>query len=286
LIAILAGMLLSPFFPHNWEMFFLQNFYVLFMYNKGNVNLHMGGELSPMNTKSLLLVNTAVIIPYFLVFFTGLIKPLKTSSKTNILFLMSLALILLTFMTKRFAEYSVPVTLLFCAFYFTEQLKQYSFKALLNPLKGKLAFLAIIFTFIGLSINSYIDVAQQFSGARENDLKEAALYLKEHTNDNELVFTGDWDDAPGLFFYNDKNRYFVFLDPNFMYYWDKDVWKKWDDTVNGRMGNKTYDILKNDFKVNYGVATSNFSNFKKIITNDQHMKIVYQDRNAFVFKLD
>jgi len=283
-LATLAGMLLSPFFPNNFTMFYLQNFYVLW---KGAANqqlLHMGGEFWPMDTRELIGVNIAVVISMILAFFTALRAPFKVSNKTIELFLISLALILLTCLSKRFTEYSVPVTLLFCGFYFSPYLAEldwYALKKWRIPVIG----LAVI-TMLSMGCGSYYSTIDDYKGASPSGLEPAALWLKAHTNDNELVYTGDWDDAPELFYFNHKDRYLVFLDPNFMYYWNPRIWQIWDSLSNGKIGNRTFDVLKNTFHVRYGVATNDFFNLKNIILNDPRMKVVDQTPNAYVFSLD
>ncbi|MBU0765970.1 MAG: hypothetical protein KJ607_14180, partial [Bacteroidetes bacterium] len=286
LCAIIAGMLLSPFFPNNLTMFYLQNFYILWKGTGGGPDLHMAGEFSPMSTYNMLVVNMAVLIPYFAAFFTALFSPEKTGKTAKALFWLSLSLIILTFLSKRFAEYSVPVTLLFCAFFFSPYLENLSVRKSLKPLKGKLFALLFIAGMAFLFINSHINLIPEFSNVKPPGLRGAALYLLEHTDDDELVFTADWDDAPELFYFNHKNRYFVFLDPNFMYFYNNRIWEKWDSLSNGRMGNKTCEMLKSDFGIRYGVATSDFSGLRQIIAKDPKAEIVYKDSYAYVFRIN
>lgn len=283
--ATILGMLCSPFFPNNWELFYIQNFYIPYMASGSGVNLFMGGEFGAMSTKSALIAQVTVIIAFALAFFMAMYKPRKWNVPTRSLFLIALSLIWITCFSKRFTEYSVPVTLLFCAFFFNAYLKDIELP--IRPFtlkKAGFGLLGIILLSV-LGYNSYYNTVGEFRGAREPGLKSAALYLQEHTDENELVYTGDWDDGPELFFYNHKNRYLVFLDPNFMYYWNKEIWHRWNDLSSGRLGKQTYDVLKDEFKVRYGVATSNFSQLRNIINNDPRMEIVHKSPGAFVFKL-
>ena len=82
-VAIIAGMLLSPFFPNNVELFYLQNFYIPYMAGDTGLNLHMGGEFGPMDTRAVIKVNTAVLIPYVAAFFTALYSPMKWDKKPD-----------------------------------------------------------------------------------------------------------------------------------------------------------------------------------------------------------
>ncbi len=177
--------------------------------------------------------------------------------------------------------------MMFCAFFFAPYLNE--FKPISYWKKQKLTASIAAFLLIGiitvLAIRSYNDVAPQFR-TKESRYKSAALYLKEHVPKDQVVYTCDWDDAPDLWFYNSNNRYLIFLDPNFMYFWNPKLWRKWDRLSNGRFGAKTYDLLKNDFKVTYGVCTSNFSRLKRVIERDPKMQIVHQTSRVYVFKLE
>lgn len=282
--AMLLGMVVHPYFPRNFEFFYVQNLFTLWMNLEGGVNLHMGGEVSPMSTRKLIVVNASLLIPYCAAYFTALHGRPKADVETRSMFLISLALLMLMCMFKRFAEYAVPATFLFCAFSFRPQLNKIDI-ADWSRRHGMAGFLAICLLAV-LSVHSYLDVAPQFRGAKEPRLKSSAEFLLDRTEPDEVVFTCDWDDAPTLFFYNHKNRYLVFLDPNFMFYWDRDRWKRWYDLANGRLKGETYDALKGEFKVRYGVCTSNFGDLKDEILRHEGMAIVHEAKGAYVFRVD
>ncbi|MFH2007305.1 MAG: hypothetical protein ABI333_12010 [bacterium] len=119
LVGMLVGWVVHPNFPNNVSGFFLQNVLVISNQWAPKVNLNMGGELNPMTTRSLLGVNTATLVPLWLAFVFALIKRPPVSTRTAFLFAASTLYLILTLFTKRFAEYWIPVTLLFCAFYFS-----------------------------------------------------------------------------------------------------------------------------------------------------------------------
>ncbi len=232
--ATITGMLCSPFFPNNITFFYLQNFYILWQGTAGQVDLHMGGEFAPMDTQQLIIVNMTVVLSFVAAFFMAMYIKRKWDSKTLSLFLVSLSLILLSCISKRFAEYSIPVSLLFCAFFFSPLWGEFDWAKWKVP-SAILAFAVIMV----LGYNSYINTIGEFNDVRPSGLKDAAIWLKENTDSNELIYTADWDDAPELFYFNHRNRYLVFLDPNFMYYWNPRVWEKWDSLSNGHYGSNT-----------------------------------------------
>lgn len=288
LVGMLVAMLCHPYFPNNIIYLYLQNFYVLWQASQGGgIDLRMGGEFGPMTTRKLLDVNTSVILPYAAAFFLALFRPVRINKQTKSLFFISLALIILTLHTKRFAEYSVPVTLMFCAFYFQHHIAELDVVSHIRESLGRtLLIVGIGVAVIAvLGIRSYRDVAPLFR-VSETGYKGSALYLKKFAPKGQVVYTCDWDDAPALFFYNHTNRYIVFLDPNFMYFWNPKMWHKWNDLSFGHFGKKTYKMLKNDFKVTYGTCTSDFWKLRSIIRRHPKMKIVYSDRHGYVFKVN
>ncbi|GIV32732.1 MAG: hypothetical protein KatS3mg031_0267 [Chitinophagales bacterium] len=284
LLAMGAGMLASPYFPDNFLMFYVQNFFIPWMSVGGGIDLHMGGEFSPMHTRAAITAHAAVVLPLVIGFVLAIRLPEKHERKTLSLLPIVLFLIFITCFSKRFTEYSVPVTLLFCGFFFTPYIKKYL--ECREPKEIVILLSAAGIMLAGLAMNSHASTVQVFRGIGPPVLEEAAKYLLKHTEEDEVVFTADWDDAPELFYFNHKNRYLVFLDPCFMYYWNPEVWRRWDAVSNGRMGSQTYTVLKDEFRVRYGVATSNFQQLRNIIERDPRMRIVHQTSGAFVFKLD
>jgi len=119
LVGMMLGWVVHPNFPHNVSGFYVQNIIVIFAHWAPGVNLNMGGELQPMSTRSLLGVCQATLIPLWLVFITALVKRPTVDTKTVFLFAASTLYLIMTLFTKRFAEYWIPVTGLFVAFYFS-----------------------------------------------------------------------------------------------------------------------------------------------------------------------
>src|SRR5690606_20916260 len=139
----------------------------------------------------------------------------KTDLKGITLFVISLALITLTALSKRFAEYSVPVTLWICAHFFTAYFQNFGNLQLAKRYKTITVVAFIIYGI--LFFRSYKDVQPQFK-TQLHRLVAAGDWLKKNVPPGERIFTCDWDDAPALFYANHTHRYLVFLDPNFMYF--------------------------------------------------------------------
>lgn len=287
-VSILAGMLCNPYFPDNFVIFWIQNLAVPWAAIRDGVSLGMGAEFGPMTTRQLIGTATAVVLPYFAAFFVAMVRPRRIHAKTAALFLMSLALIVMTMVTRRFAEYSVPVTLFFLASFFTDQLRDLDLRATFRR-RGKgrarvvTAWTLILICLVVLHWRSYRETAPWFV-AEETPLKAAALYLENHSEEGEVVFTCDWDDTPQLFFHNHHNRYPVFLDPLFMYYADPDLWQEWSTAASGGSGWRTYDVLAGRYT--HGVCTSDYVELRQIIGKDPRIDIVLETDGAYVFRLN
>jgi len=212
----------------------------------------------------------------------------KLDRKVTSLFVVSCSLIVLTLMIRRFIEYSVPLTLFFLAAFYTSQLKDFSLRAELGRAGRKRVLVGgaaavVLLAATGLFVRSYLDAAPHFR-VPEPVLKDAALYLREHTAEDELVFTCDWDDTPALFFYNHHNRYPVIMDPNFMYVWNPEHWEEWYGIAHGDFGGRTYNLLAERYE--YGVCTWDFEHLKWIVENDPRMEIVLDNGGSWVFHID
>ena len=110
------------------------------------------------------------------------------------------------------------------------------------------------------------------------------MWLAEHTEPDELVFTCDWDDSPQLFFYDDHNRYPVMMDPVLMYLHDPQLWREWSRIADGGFAGRTYDMLVKTYR--HGVCTWDFEAFRHIVETDPRFTIVHDDVDAFVFSID
>jgi hypothetical protein len=286
--ATVLGMLVNPYFPNNVRLFWVQNFAVPWMAVGSRADLNMAVELGALSTRTFLLSHLSVVVPYLLAIYLSLARPRRVDTKTRILFVISTFFLLMTFMIRRFLEYSVPITLLFLAAFYTEQLAGFDLRAALANAGRRrrwavAAIVALVVLLGSLQVRTWHHVMPNF-GPGPPMRQEAALYLKEHADPDELVFTCDWDDTPELFFFNDRNRYPVILDPSFMYYRDPEVWREWYEVARGGFAGRTYDILARDYR--FGVCTWDFEDLKRIVEKDPRMEIVHDDGGAWVFRID
>ncbi len=59
------------------------------------------------------------------------------------------------------------------------------------------------------------------------EIRAAMAFLKENSNEGDIVFTDDWDVFPAFFYHNRKNHYIVGLDPKFTHWRRPDLWDRY-----------------------------------------------------------
>ena len=287
--AMLAGIVVNPYFPETLTWFWTVNVMVPWMALAADVDLKMADELMPMATWEFIVAHAPVVFGTFVAAYASFVRPMRSSDKTRGLFLFFCAYALLASMNQRFIEYSMPVGLLFVAAWATDYLQGVDLGELRRKCRpasvyalGALASLVLA----GMLFYTYRDMIPLLRGGPP-ERKGAALYLKEHTIADELVFTCDWDDAPELFFFNDENRYPVIMDPFYMYAHDPDVWNEWASIAAGSYAGRSYDMLAKHYR--YGICTVEFEELKVIVESDPRMEVVFDDTDgggAWVFRLD
>ena len=283
--ATILGMLIHPHFPNNLRLFWWQNFLVPWLARAGAAGLAMGREFDPLTTRQLLLPHLAVVLPLLLALYLAVTRPRETTDRTRSLLVVAGVLVLMTLMMKRFVEYSIPLTLFFLASFYTDRLEGIDLRAWFREkrrLASVLATIGVLLT-AALVVRSYRATAPEFL-AYPPMREEAARYLLEHTEPDELVFTCDWDDSPELFYFNQKNRYPVLLDPGFMYARDPAAWRSWFEVARGAHVGETYDTLAAEYR--YGVCTWDFEEMRRRIEKDPRMEIVLDTETAYVFHID
>lgn len=284
LFAFLIGMLVSPYFPKNLYGFLYPNVIIPYFASGAGKALGMGMEFLPITTRQLLLDCAPVVAVYFAAFFTALAFPREHSRRTLLAFVFAHALLIPTLAMKRFIEYSMPLTVLFLGMYFNAYAREWDLRAFARKRPcGAFCAAAALAAALGLGLwYSHAGCVKSFRHWPAT-YKRAALELKKRTAPGEFVYTCDWDDTPQLFFFNHHNRYPVFLDPTFIFRWSPDAWARWKDIAHGVQGPNTGRLLRGVAR--YGVCSSDFGSLQAVVRKSPDMRIVYEDDNAFVFKV-
>ena len=281
------GMLVHPNFPTNIIVWHIQNINVVLTAWAGTKNeLGIAGELRPINTRDFVYSFMPLLIPYTLMIWSMFTKTTKNSFKTMCLFAIATAYLFAFMNSLRFNEMWVPFSILFFASYYTDLSEELNFKALIIKNKAiAVSIMLVVLAFYGGTFrDSYKSLHRDFLFNSNKPYNEDAAWLKHNISDNSIVYTCDWDDAPYLFFGNDKARYLVFLDPHFMYDWDKNIWDIWYRTSNG-LTSDPYQNIKQVFGAKYVYCTSDFRSLISQMKNDVRFRQLRQTKDSVVFEV-
>ncbi len=281
-------MIAHPYFPKNLTFFYVQNFYVMFLGLTKHVNLSLAGELQPLDTRQFVGGNAPLIVNLLGLAFVAAHRRRPLSERTRLMLPIALVVVLLTCASKRFLEYSVPVTTLFCAFLFTDACEGYGRKEFIKDYgtAGKLFAAAWLVAMLAATGVEAAIVRRDFVRTPPPRFEELARALAANAPPGEFVYTCDWDEPPELLFFDDQYRYPVLMDPTFMYYQDPAVWKRWSDVSNARLTpDETYRTLTETFHARFGVCGSKFAGLRALLGADPRFTILAENKQGFAFEV-
>ncbi|MFI5361952.1 MAG: hypothetical protein ACHQ49_08290 [Elusimicrobiota bacterium] len=288
LAAYALALLVHPYFPKNLTFLYVQNFYAMFMGLTQRVDLHMGNELLPLDTRQFVGGNLPLLANLLGLGFVAMHRRRALSERTLLTFPIMIAVVLLSCVSKRFLEYSVPVATLFAAFLFTDVLDGYAEDDFARDFgtPGKafaLCWLAALGAAFGVEASM---VRRDFSRTPPPRFEELARAVAAKAPAGEVVYACDWDEPPELLFFNEKNLYPVMLDPTFMYYWDPGLWKRWSDVSNARLTpDETLKTLTDTFHARFGVCGAKFSALRALLGADPRFAILAENERGFAFEI-
>lgn len=303
LAGILAGLFINPFFPQNLHFYWQQIFKIAVVNYQETIGV--GAEWYGYNFFEFLGGNFIIFTLFllgFLALFFNFFYSLKNKkfekdffAKTLTFLLMSLLFLFLTIRSRRNIEYFLPLAILFSSFSLTSFVNNFGFQKIkreILPLfrKKKLLLAVIIIYFLiaslFVSVRDIIRVEKYFySGFPAARYKGASDWLVENTPRGSIVFNGDWDDFPMLFYHNSHNYYIVGLDATFMYEYDNDLYWQWANTTLGKIDKNLYGIVKGKFGADYVFMDSDHKKMQLNFIRDPHFKTVYHDEECTVFGL-
>jgi hypothetical protein len=285
--AYALAMIVHPYFPKNLTFFYVQNLYVMFLGMTHKVDLSLAGEILPLDTRQFVGAHLPLIVHLLGLSLVFMHRRSPLSERTRSMFLMALITILLTCGSKRFVEYSVPVTTLFCALLFTDVFAGYGLKDFAREYgrAGRVFAFAWLAALLGAAGAEAVIVRRGMAAVKPPRLRALAASLAAAAPPGAFVYTCDWDEPPELLFFADQYAYPVLMDPTFMYYWDPAIWRKWSDVANARLEPaETARALKETFGARFGVCGSKFSGLRYMMEDRKRFKILAENENGFVFE--
>ena len=290
------GMIINPYFPKNLSYWWQQ------LVQIGIVNyqdkIGVGGEWYPYAPLDL----TAGSIVLFLIAVFALvmffIKIKKQSAISWTTFLLAIFFTFWNIKSRRYVEYSIPFIGLFSAVSLRDSLAVYNLKDFINKLKkfffGSLFNGMVVFLVVLLITVSCVVIFVKEQKATKNDLrggmaadkfKQSMSWLKDNSEEGEIVLHSDWDEWPLLFYQNSKNYYIVGLDPTFMYNYDQDLYWQWVNITIGKQRTDLHDIIKNNFNASWVFLETDHPGMDSNISNSEGFELKYEDNEAKIYQV-
>jgi hypothetical protein len=278
------GMLLHPYFPKNILFFYVQNILVVWAAVSKHVDLSLGGEIFPMDTRLLLTAQFPLLIHLAGLLFVFMHRRPPLSRRTMVLFPIMLVVAAMAMVSKRFVEYAIPVATLFCAFACSDILAGPSARELF---RGRRFLLAVWLAFVALASGAWVTVVRgQYARLRPPVFEGVAAALRDRAPAGEIIYTCDWDEPPELLFYNDQHRYLVMMDPMFMYYRYPELWELWGRVSNGALSpDATIRAFRERFGTRFGACSREFDALRTLIAGDRRYRIIAEDGSAYAFEV-
>lgn len=287
----LAGLVFNPFFPQNLK-FYWEQIVQIAVINYQDV-IGVGNEWYPYAFRSLwddlplLFVLSAAAILILPVVLEGK-KDDERQRRFRIALALSACAMLFLFMTlrsRRHVEYFVPLMMLSVA--------SWSSQLPWGKIRPFARRYAISFFLLGACLVSMTAVYAQRSLAQaKKDLdgsyrftlyEKASAFLAANTEPNEVIIHSDWDQMPPLFWWNDKDRYMMGLDPTFLYNASHERYKDYVDFTLG----KSADPIKvmDEFGARFVLSDRGHANMQEMLEKSGRFEKAYTDSETFIYRL-
>lgn len=308
LIGLITGWLLRPNPLGAAKIVWVQLFQLFFEKQKG-MQLLFGLELKPLDWQAIkfqllpmlvIWIGAAVLALYFI--FSEKNRTHTAFEKEIIwtsLFISVVFLTLAFIAGRRATDFWALFGVIFAGSVFNQFLKSQEYRK--KNFKTVVSFcLWIIFVFMIVRHSQIFYVyASEDNTLAPNHLKEAALWLKDNSQNGDIVFHTSWDSFGPLFYWNQKNYYINGADPIFEYAFSKELyWKNHLLALSGKdyvcgfvpcsknNGESLYKVLAEDFRARYIVIElSRNSGLAGHLNKDFHFEKVFDNGKEVIYRL-
>lgn len=295
-VGIIAGLLIHPSFPQHLR-FYWNQIIQIGLVNYQNV-IGVGAEWYPTGVAtllgSLLLVNSVVLIAVVIFVVTWRRQPVLP----KVALAMFIIFFFFTLKSRRYVEYYVPWGYIFAAFTlhasgmldYAQRLITKNIRGLARDWFSRTVAITIVayalFMIPGLAASEAGRLYRSFrSDSPVDQFASAGAWLREHSNQGDIVFHDDWDNFPALFYNVAKVRYIVGLDPTFMYNYNPDLYWQWARITKGEQTENLLEIIQGEFKARFVIIDSDHSAMRANIEQDGRFKLVYEDKEVSIFRV-
>lgn len=302
LVGCAAGMVLTPYFPHNLQLLIEHMKIKLTM---SDFDTKVGSEWYPYDSWEFL-GNSAVACIAMLVGYISFEPSERKRAHYPIFFLLfSTALMIMTARWKRIAEYWPPFAVLFAAFtlqpwlqglrpyprrlppdvleelqpfFDREEKEQRAFHEMLRNIGVATATLVLgVFLYFNLTATE-----KEIAQSEPHDYYQAGTqWLRNNVPPGQMIFNTDWDDFPRLFYYAPSYQYVSGLDPNYLYDKDQDLSRLYDRITLGQEEDPG-PLIRDRFGARYVFSDNQHHDFFEHAQSSGWFDIVYEDKDCTI----
>lgn len=173
----------------------------------------------------------------------------------------AIGLLVLTLWHRRFIEYFVPFAVIASAVSMAPHYAKLNLEKFIAAWQSfwqiRLVVLCVgVAMVIAAGYNIKLNNVYMNNAASGYAFRNAAQWMELHSEPGDVVVNTQWDQFPGLFYWNRSNYYVVGLDPTFMFIDNPDLYWKWrkitdDDSEKWESPEKIHRILRDDFHAKF-----------------------------------
>ncbi len=299
-LGLFAGLIINPYFPKTLPFYWFQTIKIAILNYQNQISV--GIEWYPFGPGSLF-INTLPILIFWIISLAWFIYSKKEQETQSWFFLfISIFFLFYTLKAQRNIEYFIPSAMFFSALNFSQIGKKINwsqiknrFGELFRSTENIFYFILIIFliVLIGFFLLFYLnhslkELRDSYANYSRpiNHLQMASFWLKNNTQPGEIIFQGNWDIFPELFYFNTNNYYINGLDQTFMYEKDKGLYEIWLNLISGKTDpDKTGSIIKEKFRAGHILLDKKNKNFGRLLEKSKSLGKVYEDDEAIIYKI-
>ncbi len=277
-----TGAVITPYFPNNIYLWWVQNVRVLGLAWRAPEDLGMGLEIRAGLSSQLLGYNAAAFLAMGVALYLLARTRRGASPEALTLLVVSSGFLGLSMMSRRFIEFWIPFTMLLVGVVVRDALAARP-PGSRSPSKAFVGATAVVLLAPLLFWNARgaREIVEKDPGAIFED---ASSWMRSNIPAGEKIFHLDWDQFPQLFFFNPQFRYLMGLDPAFMYVTNPERWKEWQQVTHGEAADP-YDAIRHDFGSRWILGVPAAEDFMSGARRDPRFFPRYEDANAVVFFL-
>ncbi len=272
IIGIVAGILISPYFPHNLRALYVQDIKLLLF----KTGVERSLQVLPLDSWKLLTSTWGIFVILFVVILLSLKRKKEQQFPVLYLFIQCAVFLLLYLKFAQGMDFFIPFAILLSAFLFTGSGISFS---------GYRKIIGAVFLTAALAFNISMAV-KSLKIIEKTDNSGSALWLKENTPQGCEVFLTNYGAFPELFFYNQHNVYTFGLSGVFMQEYDEQLYRLYLDAI--YLKKDPYPIIKEEFDVRFihvENITKSIGFYKYLKSVPNRYRMMYQDNFSAIFEV-